>query len=134
VSSRERVQEVKNIGEKLRLPAGQFSYPSLPVQRPWGTYTVLEEGPFYKVKRLEILPGASISLQFHHYRNEHWIVVQGTARVTKGTEEITLQTNESTYVSQGTLHRLANPGHELLEVIEVQTGSYLGEDDIVRYS
>lgn len=132
VSSRERVQEVKIIGEKLTSPSIPPRYPSQPVQRPWGTYTILEEGPFYKVKRLEIRPSASISLQFHHYRNEHWVVVQGTARVTKGTEEIILSTNESTYVSQGTLHQLANPGQELLEVIEVQTGSYLGEDDIVR--
>ena len=132
VSSRERVQEVKLIGEQLPFPQAKPLYPAPPMERPWGTYTILEEGPGYKVKRLAILPGAAISLQFHHYRNEHWVVVQGTARVTKGTEEIVLQTNESTYVSQGTVHRLANPGPDLLEVIEVQTGSYLGEDDIVR--
>ena len=134
VSTRERVQEVKSIGEYFPLQRTVYQDVSQLVHRPWGTYTISEEGPGYKVKRLEIQPGASISLQFHHYRNEHWVVVQGTACVTKDAEEIVLKTNESTYVPQGTLHRLANPGAELLEVIEVQTGAYLGEDDIVRVS
>lgn len=132
VSTHDRVQEVKRISQQLTFPQVRQPHTSQPVQRHWGIYTILEEGPTFKVKRLEIKPGASISLQFHHYRNEHWVVVQGTARVTRGSEEITLQTNESTYVPQGTIHRLANPGPELLEVIEVQTGAYLGEDDIIR--
>src|SRR5262249_47820498 len=108
--------------------------PSTTVQRQWGTFTVIEEAAYYKVKRLVVQPGRALSLQKHTYRNEHWVVVQGIAQVTNGEREFPLLANQSTYIPQGTIHRLANPGPEILEVIEVQTGSYFGEDDIIRYS
>jgi mannose-6-phosphate isomerase len=101
--------------------------------RPWGTFTVLEEGKGYKIKRIEVLPGHRLSLQMHHHRSEHWIVVSGTARVTCGDREIMLQSNQSTYVPQCTSHRLENPGVIPLVLIEVQNGEYLGEDDIIRF-
>jgi mannose-1-phosphate guanylyltransferase / mannose-6-phosphate isomerase len=134
VCAPEYIQEVKTVGQRLPAPSTTTA-DSLPtVQRPWGTYTVLEERPYYKVKRLVVNPGFSLSLQRHSFRNEHWVIVQGTARVTNGEEEFLLNANQSTYIPQGTVHRLANPGPGLLEVIEVQTGSYFGEDDIVRYN
>jgi mannose-6-phosphate isomerase len=101
--------------------------------RPWGSFTVLEEGRGYKIKRIEVKPGHRLSLQMHHHRSEHWIVVSGTAKVTCGEDEILLSNNQSTYVPQCTLHRLANPGVIPLILIEVQNGEYLGEDDIVRF-
>ncbi|MBD2243102.1 cupin domain-containing protein [Nostoc sp. FACHB-888] len=101
--------------------------------RPWGAFTVLEEGRGYKIKRIEVKPGHRLSLQMHHHRSEHWIVVSGTARVTCGEKEILLSNNESTYVPQCTSHRLENPGVIPLVLIEVQNGEYLGEDDIIRY-
>jgi mannose-1-phosphate guanylyltransferase / mannose-6-phosphate isomerase len=103
------------------------------VHRPWGTYTVLEEGPGFKIKRIEVKPGASLSLQMHQHRSEHWIVVSGTATVRNGERELTVATNESTFIPARNQHRLANGGAIPLVIIEVQTGSYLGEDDIVRY-
>ena len=101
--------------------------------RPWGSFTVLEEARGYKIKRIEVKPGHRLSLQMHHHRSEHWIVVSGTAKVTCGEEEIMLSNNQSTYVPQCTAHRLENPGVIPLVLIEVQNGEYLGEDDIVRY-
>lgn len=101
--------------------------------RPWGTYTVLEEGRGYKIKRIEVKPGHRLSLQLHHHRSEHWIVVSGTAKVTCGENEILLSTNQSTYVPPCTQHRLENVGVIPLVLIEVQNGEYLGEDDIVRF-
>ncbi|MGA7935758.1 MAG: phosphomannose isomerase type II C-terminal cupin domain [Kovacikia sp.] len=101
--------------------------------RPWGSFTVLEEGRGYKIKRIEVKPGHRLSLQMHHHRSEHWIVVAGTAKVTCGGEESVLSTNQSTYVPQCTTHRLENPGVIPLVLIEVQNGEYLGEDDIVRF-
>lgn len=101
--------------------------------RPWGSFTVLEEGRNYKIKRIEVKPGNRLSLQMHHHRSEHWIVVSGTARVTCGDNETLLLTNQSTYVPACTNHRLENPGVVPLVLIEVQNGEYLGEDDIVRY-
>ncbi|GET35574.1 cupin domain-containing protein [Microseira wollei] len=101
--------------------------------RPWGSFTVLEEGRGYKIKRIEVKPGHRLSLQMHHHRSEHWIVVSGTAKVTCGEEEIMLGSNQSTYVPQCTNHRLENPGVIPLVLIEVQNGEYLGEDDIVRF-
>jgi mannose-1-phosphate guanylyltransferase / mannose-6-phosphate isomerase len=103
------------------------------VHRPWGTYTVLEEDTRFKIKRIEVSPGASLSLQMHHHRSEHWIVVSGTAGVVNGEQELMLRTNESTYIPAGHKHRLRNPGLLPLVMIEVQSGEYLGEDDIVRY-
>lgn len=101
--------------------------------RPWGSFTVLDEGAGYKIKRIEVNPGHRLSLQMHYHRSEHWIVVSGTARVVCGDQEIVLCSNQSTYVPQTKVHRLENPGVIPLVVIEVQNGDYLGEDDIVRF-
>lgn len=102
--------------------------------RPWGSFTTLEEGTGYKIKRIEVNPGHRLSLQMHHHRSEHWIVVSGTAKVTCGDREMILSSNQSTYVPQCTTHRLENPGVINLVLIEVQNGQYLGEDDIIRFS
>lgn len=102
-------------------------------ERPWGTYTVLDEQKSYKIKRIEVAPGQRLSLQKHHHRSEHWIVVSGTARVTSGDREFDVNVNESTFIPIGTRHRLENPGVIPLIIIEVQSGEYLGEDDIVRF-
>jgi mannose-6-phosphate isomerase len=101
--------------------------------RPWGSFTILEEGQRYKIKRIEVKPGHRLSLQMHHHRSEHWIVVSGTAKVTCGDRDEIVYCNQSTYVPQGTPHRLENPGVIPLVLIEVQNGEYLGEDDIVRF-
>ncbi|MEN9223662.1 MAG: cupin domain-containing protein [Thermostichus sp. BF3_bins_97] len=101
--------------------------------RPWGAFLVLEEGPMYKIKRIEVKPGHRLSLQMHYHRSEHWIVVMGTARVTCGDEVVLLTSNQSTYIPPCTPHRLENPGTIPLVLIEVQNGQYLGEDDIVRF-
>lgn len=133
VADAKRVQDVREVVSVLKQrnhPAYQLHQT---VARPWGTYTVLGEGERYKLKRIEVLPGASLSLQMHHHRNEHWIVVSGVAEVTNGDRVFTLQSNESTYIPAGHRHRLTNPGEEVLIMIEVQSGSYLGEDDIVRF-
>lgn len=103
------------------------------VSRPWGTYTILEEGPSFKIKRIEVRPGRSLSLQMHHHRSEHWVVVSGMARVVNGDQEQFINRNESTYIPAGHRHRLENPGLLDLVMIEVQSGEYLGEDDIVRF-
>ena len=102
--------------------------------RPWGSFTTLEEGTGYKIKRIEVNPGHRLSLQMHHHRSEHWIVVSGTAKVSCGDQEMILSSNQSTYVPQCTSHRLENPGVIKLVLIEVQNGQYLGEDDIIRFS
>jgi mannose-6-phosphate isomerase len=101
--------------------------------RPWGSFTILEEARGYKIKRIEVKPGHRLSLQMHHHRSEHWIVVSGTARVFCGETEQVLSSNQSTYVPQCTAHRLENPGVIPLVLIEVQNGEYLGEDDIIRF-
>lgn len=101
-------------------------------ERPWGTYTVLEENRSYKIKRIEVLPGQRLSLQMHHHRSEHWIVVSGTAKVICDDREYIVNVNESTFIPVGKQHRLENPGLIPLVIIEVQSGEYLGEDDIVR--
>jgi mannose-6-phosphate isomerase len=102
-------------------------------ERPWGIYTVLDEGRNYKIKRIVVNPGERLSLQMHHHRSEHWIVVSGTAKVTCGDEETIVNINESTFIPVGMNHRLENPGVIPLTIIEVQSGEYLGEDDIVRF-
>ena len=118
--------------QHLQKNGEEVAHVSSTVHRPWGSYTVLEENASFKVKRLSVRPGASLSLQLHRYRNEHWVVVCGVAQVTNGEQECRLQVGQSINIPQGAIHRLSNPGSEMLEVIEVQTGSYLGEDDIVR--
>jgi len=102
------------------------------VYRPWGSYTILEEQPAFKIKRITVNPGVQLSLQMHHHRSEHWVVVKGTARVTRGEDVFLVLENESTYIPCGEKHRLENPGVIPLELIEVQNGSYLGEGDIIR--
>ena len=133
VAGREHVQDVKKIVERLK-EDGRVEHAShRKVHRPWGTYEVMDSGPGFQVKRLSINAGAAISLQKHRHRAEHWIVVEGTARVTRDGEVSTLQKNQSSYVAEGATHRLENPGDSPLQIIEVQTGDYLGEDDIVRF-
>lgn len=128
-----RSQDVKKIVTRLKKEnRKEFSFHRT-VYRPWGSYTVLEESPRFQIKRITVSPGAKLSLQMHHHRYEHWVVVTGTARVVNGEREILLHENESTYIPVGTRHRLENPGVIDLELIEVQIGSYLGEDDIVRF-
>ena len=102
-------------------------------ERPWGTYTVLDENTSYKIKRIEVLPGQRLSLQKHHHRSEHWIVVSGTALVTCGDSQRIVNVNESTFIPAGHKHRLENPGLMTLVMIEVQSGAYVGENDIVRF-
>lgn len=133
VSHKDYCQEVKKIVQRLKAKGGELHQHHVTVHRPWGTYTVLEEGDRFKMKRIEVKPGASLSLQMHHHRNEHWIVVRGTAKVINGDKVILLCTNESTYIPAGNTHRLENPGIIPLVMIEVQSGEYLGEDDIVRF-
>ncbi|MEW5902948.1 MAG: mannose-1-phosphate guanylyltransferase/mannose-6-phosphate isomerase [Pseudomonadota bacterium] len=133
VAHREHAQDVKRIYSRLKAMDHEAHRLHSMVHRPWGTYTVLEEGTHFKIKRIEVKPGASLSLQMHHHRSEHWIVVNGMARVVNGEQEIYVQTNESTYIPAGHRHRLSNPGLLPLVMIEVQSGEYLGEDDIVRF-
>lgn len=132
ITQRDRVQDVKQIVQTLKSNAHESYLTHKTVQRPWGLYTVLEEGPCFKIKRIEVKPGASLSLQKHQQRSEHWVVVEGTAQIINGDKEYTLKTNESTFVAMNTPHRLSNTTDKPLIMIEVQTGSYLGEDDIVR--
>lgn len=134
VTTKDRSQDVKAIVAHLKASGHDAAKLHTTVQRPWGTYTVLQEGPRFKIKRIEVKPGASLSLQMHHHRSEHWIVVTGTAKVTNGDREFFVATNESTYIPVGTTHRLENPGVLPLAIIEVQCGDYLGEDDIVRFN
>jgi mannose-1-phosphate guanylyltransferase / mannose-6-phosphate isomerase len=132
VAPRSRVQDVKKLVFKLK-EQGRYEH-SLhrEVFRPWGSYDSIENGPRFQVKRLKVKPGAVLSLQLHHHRAEHWIVVSGTARITREEEVFLLEENQSTYIPIGVRHRIENPGKIPLHIIEVQSGSYLGEDDIVR--
>jgi mannose-1-phosphate guanylyltransferase len=133
VADRSQSQEVKRIIKDLRAKERPEDQNHRVVYRPWGSFDSIEEGKRFKVKRITVKPGAKLSVQMHHHRAEHWIVVSGTARVTKGTDTILLTENESIYMGVGETHALENPGVIPLDIIEVQTGSYLGEDDIVRF-
>jgi mannose-1-phosphate guanylyltransferase/mannose-6-phosphate isomerase len=133
VADRKNSQDVKSIVNQLELQKREEKNLHRKVARPWGWYDSVDEGECFKVKRIQVKPGASLSLQMHHHRAEHWIVVKGVAEITNGDQVITLKENQSTYIPQGQTHRLANPGDTPLEIIEVQSGSYLGEDDIVRF-
>ena len=133
VSKKERAQDVKEIVARLKAAGRSEHQVHRRVYRPWGSYEGVDAGTRFQVKRLSVKPGAALSLQLHHHRAEHWVVVQGTARVTRGDEVFTLTENQSTYIPVGTKHRLENPGNIQLEIIEVQSGGYLGEDDIVRF-
>ncbi len=133
VADKSRAQDVKKIFAALKLKDHSAHKHHATVHRPWGTYTVLEEDTGFKLKRIEVKPGGQLSLQMHHHRSEHWIVVSGNARVVNGDQELALKSNQSTYIPAGHKHRLENTGAETLVMIEVQCGSYLGEDDIVRF-
>ncbi len=132
VCPKDRAQDVKAVVNLLKQQQAPEHLEHRTVERPWGAYTVLEEGPGYKVKRIQVTAGKRLSLQLHHQRSEHWVVIAGTARVTRGEEVYDLQAGMSTGIPVETPHRLENPGQALLEIIEIQNGPYLGEDDIVR--
>ena len=132
VADRSRSQDVKHIVNALQQQQREEHTLHRKVHRPWGWYDSIDEGGRFKVKRIQVKPGASLSLQKHHHRAEHWVVVNGTAEITCGDKKLLLTENQSTYIPLGEVHRLANPGTIPLEIIEVQSGSYLGEDDIVR--
>jgi mannose-1-phosphate guanylyltransferase len=128
-----RSQDVKSVVSELKLADHHIAKLHKTVSRPWGTYTVLEEGTNFKIKRIEVKPKARLSLQMHHHRSEHWVVVSGLAKVVNGEKTLNLAINESTYIPAGHKHRLENIGSEVLVLIEVQSGTYTGEDDIIRF-
>jgi len=133
VSPRHRVQEVKKVVERLQAEGRQEHLNRREVYRPWGCYDSIDDGDRFQVKRITVKPGAKLSVQMHHHRAEHWVVVRGTVRVTNGEESFLVTENQSTYIPIGRVHALENPGSIPLELVEVQSGSYLGEDDIVRF-
>ncbi|WOX07278.1 mannose-1-phosphate guanylyltransferase/mannose-6-phosphate isomerase [Microbulbifer pacificus] len=133
VAHKGRVQDVKKLVQRLKQSARSEAENHRKVFRPWGYYDSIDAGPRFQVKRIVVKPGCQLSLQMHHHRAEHWIVVRGTAKVTRGDDQLLLTENESTFIPLGVVHRLENPGAIPLELIEVQSGSYLGEDDIVRF-
>ncbi|BDT73252.1 alginate biosynthesis protein AlgA [Comamonadaceae bacterium OS-4] len=133
VAHKNKTQDVKKIVDRLKQAGRSEGQAHRKVFRPWGWYDSIDHGERFQVKRIVVKPGAALSLQMHHHRAEHWIVVSGTAKVTVGEKTLLLSENESTYIPLGTTHRLENPGKLALEMIEVQSGSYLGEDDIVRF-
>jgi mannose-1-phosphate guanylyltransferase/mannose-6-phosphate isomerase len=133
IADKTKVQDVKKVYSQLKLANHATHQLHRTVHRPWGTYTVLEEGPRFKLKRIVVKPRASLSLQMHKHRSEHWVVISGTAKVVSGDNALAVQANESTFIPAGNKHRLENPGAEDLVIIEVQVGDYVGEDDIVRF-
>ncbi|HEY2024431.1 mannose-1-phosphate guanylyltransferase/mannose-6-phosphate isomerase [Paraburkholderia sp.] len=133
VADRSHVQDVKTLVSRIRSEKSPEADTHRKVRRPWGFYDSIDQGDRFQVKRIVVMPGARLSLQMHHHRAEHWVVVCGTALVTRGEEQFLLGENESTYIPLGVCHRLENPGRVPLQIIEVQSGTYLGEDDIVRF-
>jgi len=133
VADRRDSAGVKAMVDRLKALGRPEATAHLNERRPWGSFAVLLEGPRFKIKEITVRPGARLSLQMHHKRSEHWVVIEGTAKVTSGEEVVTLVADQSTYIPQGTKHRLENPGPGMLRIVEVQTGSYVGEDDIVRF-
>jgi mannose-1-phosphate guanylyltransferase/mannose-6-phosphate isomerase len=133
VAPRDRVQDVKALVAKIKQRGRSEHLLHREVFRPWGSYDSLDSGERFQVKRLTVRPGGVLSLQLHHHRAEHWVVVSGTARITRGEEVFLLEENQSTYIPIGVRHRIENPGKIALHIIEVQSGGYLGEDDIVRF-
>ena len=134
VAHKDSVQDAKIIAQQLKDNARSEWELHREVYRPWGKYDSIDNGEGYQVKRITVKPGAKLSVQMHHHRAEHWIVVSGTAKVTNGDKTFLALENESTYIPVGVIHALENPGKVNLELIEVQSGSYLGEDDIIRFS
>jgi mannose-1-phosphate guanylyltransferase/mannose-6-phosphate isomerase len=133
VAAKERAQDVRKIVDQLKAKDRKETRENTVTHRPWGKYQSIDHGARYQVKLITVNPGASLSLQLHHHRSEHWVVVSGTGKVTRGDEVFHLYENQSTFIPVGVKHRLENPGHIPLQMIEVQTGGYLGEDDIVRF-
>jgi mannose-1-phosphate guanylyltransferase/mannose-6-phosphate isomerase len=133
VARKDRVQDVKALVARLKADGRYEHSLHREVFRPWGSYDSIDNGERFQVKRLMVKPGGVMSLQMHHHRAEHWVVVSGTARITRGEETFLLEENQSTYIPVGVRHRIENPGRIALHIIEVQSGSYLGEDDIVRF-
>ena len=133
VCPRDRVADLKPLVAKIKALHPQLTETHLTVARPWGSYTILEDGHNYKIKRILVNPGAKLSLQMHHHRSEHWVVIAGTARIVNGEQELYLEENQSTYIPKTHKHRLENPGKIPLQIIEIQSGAYLEEDDIVRF-
>ena len=132
IAKRGSVQKVKHVVEELKRKKRIEVFEHRTAYRPWGECTILEDNPEYKIKRIVVKPGASIDLHIHHHCSKHWIVVKGTAKVTIGNKVMHIHENESVYVPKSTPHRLENPGEIPLEVIDVQNGEYVGEDDIIR--
>jgi len=132
IAANDRLDGVRDVVALLKQQERAEADTPVKVERPWGNYEVLSQGPGYQMKRIVVKPGGKLSLQYHHHRAEHWIVVEGQAEVTRGDEVFTLSSNESTFIPLGAVHRLHNPHAEPVTIIEVQTGTYLGEDDIVR--
>ena len=133
VCDRSRTEEIKSLVARVKEHKSELTENNLTVHRPWGTYTVLEEGPNFKIKRIVVNPGAKLTMQMHNHRSEHWVVVNGVATITNNDVELTLQENESTYIPKTQKHRLENRSEKSLSIIEVQCGDYVGEDDIVRF-
>jgi mannose-1-phosphate guanylyltransferase len=133
VAHKDRVQDVKKVVDTIKSRGRTEHHSHREVYRPWGVYDSIDNGTRYQVKRITVKPGAKLSVQMHHHRAEHWIVVSGTAQITNGDKTYLLTENQSTYIPVGQVHALENPGKIPLELIEVQSGTYLGEDDIVRF-
>ncbi|MDG1163959.1 MAG: cupin domain-containing protein, partial [Porticoccaceae bacterium] len=133
VAHKDSVQDVKAVAQQLKVESRTEWEHHREVYRPWGKYDEIDSGDRYQTKRITVKPGAKLSVQMHHHRSEHWVVVSGRAKVTNGERTFMLSENESTYIPIGVIHALENPGKVPLEIIEVQSGSYLGEDDIVRF-
>lgn len=133
ICSREKVADLKQLVAAVKARHPHLTETHLTVARPWGSYTILEEGPHYKIKRIVVKPGQKLSMQMHYHRSEHWVVIAGTAKITNGDQEFCLEENQSTYIPKTNRHRLENPGRIPLQIIEIQTGAYLEEDDIVRF-
>lgn len=133
ICDRSRAEDIKQLVAQVQKTHPHLTETHLTVHRPWGVYTVLEEGPRFKIKCIVVNPGAKLSMQMHKHRSEHWVVVSGTAKITNGEQEIQLEPNQSTYIPKNHRHRLENPGNLPLQIIEVQCGEYVGEDDIVRF-
>ena len=133
VCPRDKVADLKRLVSEVKARHPHLTETHLTVARPWGSYTILEEGPYYKIKRIVVKPGQKLSMQMHYHRSEHWVIIAGTAKITNGDQEFCLEENQSTYIPKTNRHRLENPGRIPLQIIEIQTGAYLEEDDIVRF-
>jgi mannose-1-phosphate guanylyltransferase / mannose-6-phosphate isomerase len=133
VAQKGETQRIKELVDILKAQKRREAEEHTTMYRPWGSYTVLGEGPGYKMKKIVVEPGQRLSLQMHYHRSEHWIVINGTAKVTIGDQERMIHENESVFIPKSTKHRLENPGKMTLEIIEIQNGAYLEEDDIVRF-